>query len=86
MRNASGISDSTRKWLVALGMIQDLRDHCYRSYQQIRKEGYPLVDRDKELLDALQEVRDVVNLYLTDQIRISLLGAGKDNLCQTSKI
>lgn len=76
METAAAISPATRKWLVALGMTQDILDYCRRSRNEIREEGYPIKDLDPELLEAVNGLQAVVNKYLTAQIRMSILGFG----------
>ena len=76
MENATIISDATRRWLVALGMVQDVREYCIHSQTESKNEGYPIYDRDKELLEAVKGLQLVINKYLIDQINMSILGIG----------
>lgn len=86
MQNVNGISTPTRKWLVALGMIQDVQDYCRITYNEICNEGYPLKNHDEELNIAIKGVKRALFMYLNEQINISILGIGDDNVSNTSKI
>lgn len=81
-----GISDPTRKWLIALAMLHDLRQYANTAYWDIKEAGYPIKDHDAELLDAINNVRKVLNNYLTEQIQMSILGFGEDNVRETKRI
>lgn len=83
MESVTTISDATRQWLMALGMMHDLRSFCWATYDTHKKLGYPIEDHDRELVDALQAVETVINKYLTCQIRISILGYG-DPKCKNA--
>lgn len=61
VRAITTISSGTKQWIVALAMLEDLRGFCYTD-----------VPRDDELLRAVEDVRKVINKYLTEQIRISV--------------
>lgn len=86
MQNVNGISDPTRKWLVALGMVQDILEYCRRSSDELREEGYPVKNHDNEILEATRYLRTVINKYLTEQIYMSMLDFGDDNVNETSRI
>ncbi len=74
MEAVTSISPATRKWLVALGMAQDLRDFCHMS----QSDG-PVDNHDNELRDAIQAAQEVINKCLTEQIHMSILGLGNAN-------
>ncbi len=61
VRTITTISPETKRWIVALAMLEDLRGFCYTD-----------APRDDELLRAVEGVRKVINEYLTEQIRISI--------------
>lgn len=61
VRTITTISPVTKRWIVALAMLEDLRGFCYTD-----------APRDDELLRAVEGVRKVINEYLTEQIRISV--------------
>ena len=61
VRTITTISPGTKRWIVALAMLEDLRGFCYAD-----------APRDDELLRAVEGVRKVINEYLTEQIRISI--------------
>lgn len=61
VRTITTISPGTKRWIVALAMLEDLRGFCYTD-----------APRDDELLRAVEGVRKVINEYLTEQIRISV--------------
>lgn len=61
MRTITTISPKTKRWIIALAMLEDLRGFCYTD-----------APRDDELLRAVEGVRKVINEYLTEQIRISV--------------
>lgn len=86
MQNVNGISAPTRKWLVALGMIQDILEYCRRSYDELREEGYPVKNHDNEILEATKNMRTVINKYLTEQIYMSMLDFGSDKVEETNRI
>ena len=67
MEAVTSISPATRKWLIALGMTQDLRDFC-----RISKLEEPIEDHDNELLEAIRTVQGIINKYLTEQIQKSI--------------
>ncbi len=41
---------------------------------------------DAEMMDAAKKLREAVNKYLTDQINMSFLGIGDDNICNTARL
>ena len=84
--SVSGISEPTKKWLIALGMSQDLRDYVWQTEIELKKDGRLIKSYDKDLIKAINSVNTILNKYLTDQIRLSILGFGDDNLCETGKI
>ena len=86
IETATGISDQTRKWLIALGMLLDLRHYALKVLLESNKAGYPIKDYDQEFLEASRGVELVLNKYLTDQIRMSMLDLGDDNVCKTGRI
>lgn len=61
VRTITTISPGTKRWIVALAMLEDLRGFCYTD-----------TPRDDKLLRAVEGVRKVINEYLTEQIRISV--------------
>ena len=61
VQDITTISPGTKRWIVALAMLEDLRGFCYTD-----------APRDDELLRAIEGVRKVINEYLTEQIRISV--------------
>lgn len=61
VRTITTISPKTKRWIVALAMLEDFRGFCYTD-----------ASRDDELLWAVEDVRKVINKYLTEQIRISV--------------
>lgn len=83
---ATGISDPTRKWIVGLGMIQDIMDYIRLTCSELKDMGYPIHDHDAEMLEAANMLREAVNKYLTDQIKMSILGFGDDNICNTARL
>ncbi len=86
MLDAQGISNPTRKWLVGLAMVQDIRDYCRLTRRELKDEGLPIKDYDAELLEAIKQLQAVIYKYLNDQINISILGFGDDNVCETARI
>lgn len=83
---ATGISDPTRKWIVGLAMVQDIMDYIRLTSSELKELDYPIHDHDAEMLEAAKKLREVINMYLTDQINMSILGFGDDNLCETKRI
>ena len=61
VRTITTISPGTKRWIVSLSMLEDLRGFCYTD-----------APRDDELLWAVEGVRKVINEYLTERIRISI--------------
>ena len=61
VRTITTISPGTKRWIVALAMLEDLRGFCYTD-----------APRDDELLRAIEGVRTVINEYLTERIHISV--------------
>ena len=61
VRTITTISPGTKRWIVALAMLEDLRGFCYTD-----------APRDDELLRAIEGVRKVINEYLTERIQISV--------------
>lgn len=61
VRTITTISPKTKRWIIALAMLEDLRGFCHTD-----------APRDDELLRAVEGVRKVINEYLTEQIRISI--------------
>ena len=86
IETATGISDLTRKWLIALGMLLDLRHYVLKVFLESKKAGYPAKDYDQELLEASRGVELVLNKYLADQIQMSMLDLGYDNIYKTGRI
>ncbi len=86
MQNVNEISDPTRKWLVALGMTQDILEYCRRSCDELREEGYPVKNHDNEMLEATRNLRTVINKYLTEQIYMSMLDFGGNKVEETNRI
>lgn len=86
IETATGISDPTRKWLIALGMLSDLRHYALKVLVELKNAGYPVKDYDYELLEASRGVESVLNKYLVDQIQMSMFDLGDDNVCKTGRI
>lgn len=83
---ATGISEPTRKWIVGLAMVQDIRDYIRLTESELKEMGYPVKDHDDEMLEATKKLQAVINKYLTNQINMSILGIGTDNLCDTARL
>lgn len=57
VRTVTTISSETKRWIVALAMLEDLWGFCYTDTL-----------RDDELLRAIKDVRKVINKYLTERV------------------
>lgn len=86
MQKVTDISTPTRRWLIGLAMIQDVRDYISLTRLALNDQGFPVKDYDKELIEATTELQRVVNKYLTDQINMSILGIGDDSRSDTVRI
>lgn len=84
--DATGISDPTRKWVVGLAMVQDILDYVRRTCMELKEMDYPIHDHDAELLEASKKLQEVINKHLTEQINMSILGFGDDNICETARL
>ena len=71
MENIMGFTEYTRQWLIALGMVQDLRSYCRNAMDKARDNG---------VLLHIKGLNEVIHKYLADQINASILEVGEANV------
>ena len=80
MENIMGFTEYTRQWLIALGIVQDLRSYCRNAMDKARDNGVLLHDYDNELLKHIKGLNEVIHKNLADQINASILEVGEANV------
>lgn len=74
MESVSSISPITHKWLIALGMLQDLRDYCHGISLEIADKTPYMDNHENAIKVSIESVRETINKCITDQILFSTLG------------
>ena len=81
-----GVSVYVRRWLMALAKVQDLKTYILFGVGDMERSG---IDYDRALFEfnkAADKAIAALNVFLGEQIRLSMLGAGDDDLYSTGRI
>ena len=86
VNEAGEVSVYVRRWLMALAKVQDLKTYVWYAYGQLERNG---VDYDRALFEfnkAADKAIAALNVFLGEQIRLSMLGSSDDDLYSTGRI
>ena len=81
-----GVSVYVRRWLMALAKVQDLKTYVLFGVGDLERSG---IDYDRALFEfnkAADKAIAALNVFLGEQIQLSILGAGDDDLYSTGRI
>ena len=81
-----GVSVYVRRWLMALAKVQDLKTYVLFGVGDLERSG---IDYDRALFEfnkAADKAITALNVFLGEQIRLSMLGSSDDDLYSTGRI
>lgn len=80
------VSVYVRRWLMALAKVQDLKTYVLFGVGDLERSG---IDYDRALFEfnkAADKAITALNVFLGEQIRLSMLGSSDDDLYSTGRI
>lgn len=86
VNKALGVSVYVRRWLMALARVQDLKSYVWYAYGHLERNGVDVCRALWDFNEAADKAIAALNVFLGEQIRLSMLGAGDDDLYSTGRI
>lgn len=86
VNEAGEVSVYVRRWLMALAKVQDLKTYVLFGVGDLERSG---IDYDRALFEfnkAADKAITALNVFLGEQIRLSMLGSSDDDLYSTGRI
>lgn len=80
------VSVYVRRWLMALAKVQDLKSYVWYAYGHLERNGVDVGRALRDFNEAADKAIAALNVFLGEQIRLSMLGAGDDDLYSTGRI